>query len=78
VIAAVLFMVCVVAATPVLFYLREKRGIRPLQFGLVKMAFPTGLAYALVQMVRPSMRGGEIAGKTWDTVKALAKVTGLS
>ena len=36
--------------TAVLFFLRKKRGISPLQFGLVKMAFLTGLGNTLIQM----------------------------
>lgn len=70
---AALFMACVIVATGVLFYLREKREIRPLQFGLVKMAFPAGLGYALIQMLRPSLKGGEIRDKAWDTFEASMK-----
>lgn len=73
VLSAAVFMACVASAFGVLLWLREKRGIHPLQFGLVKMAFPTGFAYALIQMARPSMKGDEIADKTWDTVKGSLK-----
>jgi hypothetical protein len=60
VLSAAVFMACVAIAFGVLLWLREKRGIHPLQFGLVKMAFPTGFAYALIQMERPSMMGREL------------------
>lgn len=66
------FLITVLFALALFIYLRHKRGIRPLQFGLVKMALPTGLVFALIGMTKKPMPNKEAFDKTLDVLKAAA------
>ncbi len=67
-----LFLFTVLLALALLIYLRDMRGIRPLQFGLVRMALPTGFLFALMGMTKKPMPNKEAFDKTLDVLKAAA------
>lgn len=64
------FLFTVLIAVAFLIYVRERRGIRPLQFGLVKMALPTGFVFALIGMTKKPMPTKESISKTVEILKA--------
>lgn len=66
------FILTVLIALAFLIYLRDRRGVRPLQFGLVKMALPAGFLFAVIGMSKKPMPNREAFDKTLDVLKLTA------
>ena len=63
------FVLTILIALAFLIYIRDRRGIRPLQFGLVKMALPAGFVFALIGMTKKPMPTKEAFDKALDVLK---------